>query len=80
MHDDFDYKHINQLLNSIKLKTYLKTAACYPERISREDFNGWLLDFKSSEKVHISLMIAEARLQAELIYVLRAFNAFLMMP
>lgn len=71
MHDDFNYAHMNQLLE-IKLKAYIKTVTCYPERITKKDYDSCMQEFRHSEKVHVNLMLLEARLQAELLYVLRA--------
>ncbi|KAK0085414.1 hypothetical protein PV325_005262 [Microctonus aethiopoides] len=70
-HDDYDYNEVNQLLER-SLKTFIKSAVCYPERVTKRDYNRVMREFKHSEKVHVSLMILEARMQAELLYALRA--------
>ncbi|GFO05705.1 sestrin-like protein [Plakobranchus ocellatus] len=75
-HDDYDYAEVNQLLE-IKLKAYIKTLTCYPERLQKKDFEGVMKGFKHSEKVHVNLMLMEARQQAELLYALRALNRYL---
>lgn len=75
-HDDYDYAQVNQLLER-NLKTYIKTVTCYPERITKKDYDGVMRAFKHSEKVHVNLMIQEARMQAELLYALRALNRYL---
>jgi sestrin len=49
-HDDYDYAQVNQLLER-NLKTYIKTVTCYPERISKNDYEGVMRAFKHSEKV-----------------------------
>ncbi|PVD28225.1 hypothetical protein C0Q70_10812 [Pomacea canaliculata] len=75
-HDDYDYAQVNQLLER-NLKAYVKTVTCYPERIARKDYDGVMREFKHSEKVHVNLMITEARMQAELLYALRAVNRYM---
>ncbi|RUS75477.1 hypothetical protein EGW08_016761 [Elysia chlorotica] len=75
-HDDYDYSELNQLLE-INLKAYIKTLTCYPERLKKKDFDGVMKGFQHSEKVHVNLMLMEARQQAELLYALRALNSYL---
>ncbi|XP_065350350.1 sestrin homolog isoform X2 [Cloeon dipterum] len=69
-HDDYDYGEVNQLLER-SLKAYIKSTCCYPERVATRDFAQVLAEFEHSEKVHINLMVQEARMQAELLYALR---------
>uniref|UniRef100_A0A182WX33 eIF-4F 25 kDa subunit n=1 Tax=Anopheles quadriannulatus TaxID=34691 RepID=A0A182WX33_ANOQN len=70
-HDDYDYGEVNQLLDR-SLKMFIKTACCFPERITKLDYDSVLVELQHSEKVvHINLMILEARNQAELLYALR---------
>ncbi|KAK7486619.1 hypothetical protein BaRGS_00022144, partial [Batillaria attramentaria] len=75
-HDDYDYAQVNRLLDR-NLKTYIKTVSCYPERITKKDYDGVMRQFKHSEKVHVNLMVTEARMQAELLYALRAVNRYM---
>uniref|UniRef100_A0A2C9JWA9 Sestrin n=1 Tax=Biomphalaria glabrata TaxID=6526 RepID=A0A2C9JWA9_BIOGL len=75
-HDDYDYSEVNQLLER-NLKAYIKTLTCYPERLQKKDYDGVMREFKHSEKVHVNLMIMEARQQAELLYALRALNRYM---
>jgi sestrin len=49
-HDDYDYIVINRLLER-NLKAYMKTVTCYPERITKRDYDSCMRDFKHSEKV-----------------------------
>ncbi|XP_014204153.1 sestrin-3 [Copidosoma floridanum] len=76
MHDDYDYNEINQLVES-SLKTFIKNAVCYPERVTKRDYDRVMREFKHSEKIHVSLMILEARMQAELLYALRAVMLYM---
>lgn len=49
-HDDYDYGEINALLER-SLKTFIKSACCYPERVTKKDYDRVLREFKHSEKV-----------------------------
>ncbi|ELT91094.1 hypothetical protein CAPTEDRAFT_227278 [Capitella teleta] len=75
-HDDYDYCEVNQLLER-NLKAYVKTVTCFPERVTRRDYDSFMREFKHSEKVHVNLMVLEARMQAELLYALRAINRYM---
>uniref|UniRef100_A0A1B6CLQ6 Sestrin n=2 Tax=Clastoptera arizonana TaxID=38151 RepID=A0A1B6CLQ6_9HEMI len=70
-HDDYDYGEVNQLLER-SLKTFIKSVCCFPERVTKADYDHVLKEFKHSEKVHVNLMVLESRMQAELLYALRA--------
>lgn len=52
--DDYDYEDITQLLRN-PLKTFIKTATCYPERLDKTLTESALKHFELSEKVNISL-------------------------
>lgn len=49
-HDDYDYGEINALLER-SLKAFIKSACCYPERVTKKDYDRVLREFKHSEKV-----------------------------
>uniref|UniRef100_A0A336N032 CSON005879 protein n=1 Tax=Culicoides sonorensis TaxID=179676 RepID=A0A336N032_CULSO len=49
-HDDYDYGEVNQLLDR-QLKMFIKTACCFPERITKKDYDSVLLELQHSEKV-----------------------------
>jgi len=70
-HDDYNYSQINILLPR-NLKTYIKTLCCFPERCTVNEYEAIMTDFRNSEKVHVCLLVCEAKLQAELLYGLRA--------
>lgn len=53
-HDDYDYGEINQLLEKM-LKTFIKSACCFPERVTKKDYDRVLREFKHSEKVCLKL-------------------------
>ncbi|XP_055837060.1 sestrin homolog isoform X2 [Episyrphus balteatus] len=75
-HDDYDYGEVNQLLDR-PLKMFIKTACCFPERITKKDYDNILMELLDSEKVHVNLMIMEARNQAELLYALREIMRYM---
>lgn len=75
-HDDYDYGEVNQLLDR-SLKMFIKTACCFPERITKSDYDSVLVELQHSEKVHVNLMILEARNQAELLYALREIMRYM---
>lgn len=75
-YDDYDYGEVNQLLER-SLKVYIKTVTCYPERATKWMYDGYWRQFKHSEKVHVNLLLMEARMQAELLYALRAITRHL---
>lgn len=75
-YDDYDYGEVNQLLDRA-LKMFIKTACCFPERITKTDYDSVLVELQHSEKVHVNLMIMEARNQAELLYALREITRYM---
>ncbi|XP_029458234.1 sestrin-3 [Rhinatrema bivittatum] len=75
-YDDYDYGEVNQLLER-SLKVYIKTVTCYPERATKRMYDSYWRQFKHSEKVHVNLLLMEARMQAELLYALRAITRHL---
>lgn len=72
-HDDYDYGEIDHMLEK-NLKWYVKAATCLPENIAHRNYRSFMKEFFHSEKVHINVMVLEARLQAELLYSLRAIS------
>lgn len=75
-HDDYDYGEVNQLLER-SLKSFIKTAACYPERITKEEYNNVLKEFHHSEKIQVNLLVLESRMQAQLLYALRTLMRYM---
>ncbi|XP_060703255.1 sestrin-1-like isoform X2 [Hemiscyllium ocellatum] len=75
-YDDYDYGEVNQLLER-SLKIYIKTVACYPEKTTKRMYVGFWRHFRHSEKVHINLILLEARMQAALLYALRAITRYM---
>uniref|UniRef100_A0A8C5ECZ3 Sestrin-3-like n=1 Tax=Gouania willdenowi TaxID=441366 RepID=A0A8C5ECZ3_GOUWI len=61
-YDDYDYGEVNHLLER-DLKLYIKTVACFPDA--------------TKTPIQVILLIMEARLQAELLYALRAITQYM---
>ncbi|XP_013861017.1 sestrin-3 [Austrofundulus limnaeus] len=75
-YDDYDYGEVNQLL-ARDLKLYIKAVACYPDATKTPVCPlSWTL-LKATERIHVNLLIMEARLQAELLYALRAITQYM---
>ncbi|KAG5898391.1 hypothetical protein JTB14_030369 [Gonioctena quinquepunctata] len=75
-HDDYDYGEIDALVERT-LKAFIKSATCYPDRVTKKDYDRVLREFQHSEKVHVNLMVLESRMQAELLYALRTVNHYM---
>uniref|UniRef100_A0A674HX61 Sestrin 1 n=1 Tax=Terrapene triunguis TaxID=2587831 RepID=A0A674HX61_9SAUR len=75
-YDDYDYGEINQLLDR-SFKVYIKTVVCTPEKTTKRMYDSFWRQFKHSEKVHVNLLLVEARMQAELLYALRAITHYM---
>ncbi|CAB3996286.1 sestrin-1 isoform X1 [Paramuricea clavata] len=70
-HDDYRYNEVNSLMER-SYKAYIKKVVCYPEQTTQNDYLNCIQHLTHSEKVHINLIAFEARMQAELLYALRA--------
>ncbi|XP_034037480.1 sestrin-3 [Thalassophryne amazonica] len=75
-YDDYDYGEVNQLLQR-DLKLYLKAVACFPNATKTSLCPLSWAPLKPSEQIHVNLLIMEARLQAELLYALRAITQYM---
>uniref|UniRef100_I3JD96 Sestrin 4 n=1 Tax=Oreochromis niloticus TaxID=8128 RepID=I3JD96_ORENI len=75
-YDDYDYGEVNQLLER-DLKLYVKAVACFPDSTKTPVCPLRWTPLKTSERIHINLLIMEARLQAELLYALRAITQYM---
>ncbi|XP_059838964.1 sestrin-1 isoform X1 [Hypanus sabinus] len=75
-YDDYDYDEINQLLDQ-NCKVYIKTVVCSPSKTTKRMYDSFWRQFKHSEKIHINLLLMEARMQAELLYALTALTRHL---
>ncbi|XP_036949173.1 sestrin-2 isoform X1 [Acanthopagrus latus] len=75
-YDDYDYGSVNVLLER-SLKVFVKTMACHPEQTTARIYHTFWRHFRHSEKVHANLIVMEARLQAALLYTLRAITHYM---
>ncbi|XP_017568473.1 sestrin-1 isoform X1 [Pygocentrus nattereri] len=75
-YDDYDYGEINELLDR-SFKVYIKTMVCSPEKTTKRMYESFWRQFQHSEKVHVNLLLMEARMQAELLYALRAITRYM---
>ncbi|XP_051992280.1 sestrin-2-like [Xyrauchen texanus] len=75
-YDDYNYGEVNQLLER-SLKVYVKTVACHPEKTTPRMYFSFWRQFCHSEKVHVNLLLMEARMQAALLYALRAITHYM---
>ena len=60
-----------QFVFAMKIKTFVRNVACFPERITAPEFRDFST-MRPDEKLHIAMLAAEARKQAALLYGLRA--------
>ncbi|XP_051881043.1 sestrin-1 isoform X3 [Pristis pectinata] len=75
-YDDYDYGEINHLLDR-NFKVYIKTVVCSPAKTTKRMYDSFWRQFKHSEKIHVNLLLMEARMQAELLYALTAITRYL---
>lgn len=75
-YDDYNYGEVNQLLER-PLKVFIKTVSCFPEKTTRNIYDAFWKQFRHSEKVHVNIMLMEARVQVELMYGMRAISEYL---
>lgn len=75
-YDDYDYGEVNQLLER-DLKLYIKAVACCPDATKSPVCPRSMVPLKTSERIHVNLLIMEARLQGELLYALRAITQYM---
>lgn len=61
-HDDYDYNEVNQLVER-SLKAYIKTVTCFPERVTKKDYDSFMKEFKHSEKARTSRNELEKKLR-----------------
>lgn len=77
-YDDYDYGEVNHLLER-NFKLYIKAVACFPDATKASVCPLSWTSLKASEQIHVNLLIMEARLQAELLYSLRAITQYMIL-
>ncbi|XP_071044104.1 sestrin-1 isoform X2 [Parasteatoda tepidariorum] len=76
IHDDYNYLEMEDLLD-FGFRSYAQTVCFYPEKIKKDAHDEIMRAFRHSEKVHVNLMLFEARMQAELLYALSAIMHYM---
>ncbi|GIY58418.1 sestrin homolog [Caerostris extrusa] len=76
IHDDYNYSEMENLLD-YGFRSYVETVCFCPEKITKDAHDEIMRAFRHSEKVHVNLMVFEARLQAELLYALSAVMRYM---
>lgn len=66
-HEDYDYANVNRLL-VVNYKKFIKNVACYPQRLTAENFNALSYAFNNEEILHIILLVATVKSRTQLTY------------
>eukprot|EP00041_Stephanoeca_diplocostata_P029113 m.851733 g.851733 ORF g.851733 m.851733 type:complete len:583 (-) comp23493_c0_seq5:2212-3960(-) len=74
--DEYMYRAVNKLLDR-PLKTYVKSLVCYPQCVTKENWDTFISDVKDTEKVHVNLLAMCARKQASLLYALQVVSQYM---
>jgi hypothetical protein len=73
VHEDYDYANVNKLL-VVHYKKFIKNVACYPQRLTKEDFNMMNYAFNNEEILHIILLVATVKSRTQLTYLANNLN------
>ncbi|GFS81092.1 sestrin homolog [Nephila pilipes] len=76
IHDDYNYSEMEGLLD-YGFRSYVETVCFCPDNITKDAHDEIMRAFRHSEKVHVNLMVFEARFQAELLYALSAIMRYM---
>jgi sestrin len=76
LHEDYDYRNVNTYLNR-SLKLFAKKVSCFPQRVTFNDWTNIGIALRPEEKVHVTILAAEAARQAELLYGLHAVMQYM---
>jgi hypothetical protein len=71
LHEDYDYANVNKLL-VVQYKKFIKNVACYPQRLSQDDFSMISCAFNNEEILHIILLVAIVKSRTQLTYLARS--------
>jgi hypothetical protein len=75
-HDDYDYSLVNHFVNK-RTKAFIKKVAVSPHTLAFRDFMRVGVLLRPEEKVHVNILVIEARKQAELVWALSAIVKYL---
>jgi sestrin len=76
--DDFDYNMMNYIL-PIVVKVYLKKIVCFPERMTRSNFE-WVKQqqgYSTFDMTQLAMIGAETRRVSSMVHVTRAMKLYL---
>lgn len=75
---EFLFAEVEELVQG-SLREWVKLLACFPQRASARRYNAFM-DLQHSEKVHVCLLVMEARFMVEILYGLRALSDYMKQP
>jgi sestrin len=71
--EDYDYSNVNKFLER-NYKKFIKTIACFPKRLTKQDFEAINLIYNNEEILHIILLVAIIKSRGQLVYLSFAVN------
>lgn len=71
VYEDYDYSEVQELLDT-NLENLVRTSTVDPASLNHTSLQNTMLDLKLAEKIHVKILIIEAKMQALLLYALRA--------
>jgi len=74
--DAYDYGDVNKFLY-IRFKTFIKKLVCYPHLVTYDDVRHCGIRLGDQERVHVAILVLEAKKQAALLWALRAVMRFM---
>jgi len=72
---DYDYAEVNKVL-PISLKVYIKKVACYPQLITKADYEEASSVLSVKDKLHINILVMEAKRFASLLFLSKAISEY----
>jgi len=67
LHEDYNYSNVNKLLN-VSYKTFIKNVACFPHKLTSEDFRLLGFAFNNEEILHIILLVSIIKERTQMTY------------
>ena len=74
--DAYEYRYVNIFL-PIELKVFIKKLACWPHTVTIENVRHMGVQLAEREKIHIAILVLEAKKQAALLFALRAVKRYM---
>eukprot|EP00750_Incisomonas_marina_P013668 INCI17517.7.p3 GENE.INCI17517.7~~INCI17517.7.p3 ORF type:complete len:162 (-),score=20.02 INCI17517.7:1190-1675(-) len=69
--DDYDYRIVNKVL-AREMKSFIRKVVFFPYTVTADDVRACSSELLDAEKCHVVLLCTNARVQASLMYALRA--------